>query len=98
MCAGEQKNIREVFDLEGMVVKAMVKDKNLIVELFQECGRKELRFVVNSGLYFGFLLGVFQMAVWVVWDPWWSLAVGGAYPRTPLYLFGRLHSVRRNLV
>ena len=56
----------------------MVADKNLIVELFQECGKDELRFVVNSGLYFGTLLGIAQMAVWLVWDPWWSLAVGGA--------------------
>ncbi len=73
-----QDRILKVFDLEGMVVRAMVADKNLIVELFQECGKDELRFVVNSGLYFGTLLGVAQMAVWLVWDPWWSLAVGGA--------------------
>jgi uncharacterized membrane protein YheB (UPF0754 family) len=46
--------------------------------LLQECGKKELEFVVNSGLYFGTFLGVLQMLVWVVWDPWWSLALGGA--------------------
>lgn len=70
-------NINEIMDLEGMVVRAMVKDKKLLVELFQECGEKELKYVIRSGLYFGFLLGIFQMMVWVVWDPWWSLAVGG---------------------
>jgi hypothetical protein len=26
----------------------------------------------------GLLLGVVQMAVWLLWDPWWSLALGGA--------------------
>jgi hypothetical protein len=26
----------------------------------------------------GALLGVLQMGVWLVWDPWWSLALGGA--------------------
>ena len=60
------------------VVAAMVKDKALLVELFQECGRKELQFVVDSGLALGTLLGVAQMAVWVSWDPWWSLGLGGA--------------------
>jgi len=73
-----QGSIKDVWDLEGMVVSAMVQDKRLLVELFQECGRDELKFVVRSGLYFGFLLGIFQMLVWVAWDPWWSLAVGGA--------------------
>ena len=47
------------------------------MELFQECGSKELRFVVNSGLFLGTLLGILQMGVWLCWDPWWSLAVGG---------------------
>ena len=28
--------------------------------------------------YQGMFLGFFQMAVWLVWDPWWSLALGGA--------------------
>ena len=35
-------------------------------------------FIRRSGLYFGFLFGIIQMAQWLVWDPWWSLAVGGA--------------------
>lgn len=54
------------------------QEKKLLVELFQTCGKVELAFVIRSGLYFGFLLGILQMAVWVCWDPWWSLAVGGA--------------------
>lgn len=29
-------------------------------------------------MYAGLLLGVLQMAVWLLWDPWWSLALGGA--------------------
>jgi len=73
-----QDEIEKVWDLEGMVVDAMSKDKRLLVELFQQCGRQELKFVVDSGLVLGFLLGIIQMAVWVVWDPWWSLALGGA--------------------
>jgi len=73
-----QSEIEQVWDLEGMVVEAMVQDKKLLVELFQQCGEQELKFVVNSGLILGGLLGIIQMAIWVLWDPWWSLAVGGA--------------------
>jgi len=73
-----QENIGDIMDLEHLVVDKMVKEKKLLVELFQTCGKVELAFVIRSGLYFGFLLGILQMAVWVCWDPWWSLAVGGA--------------------
>lgn len=31
------------------MVRAMVKDKKLLVELFQECGEKELKYVIRSG-------------------------------------------------
>jgi len=72
------ENIKDIMDLENLVVEKMVKEKKLLVELFQTCGKVELAFVVRSGLYLGFLLGIFQMLVWVCWDPWWSLAVGGA--------------------
>ena len=30
-----------------------------------------------TGFFLGFLLGVVQMTVWMFWDPWWSLALGG---------------------
>ena len=39
----------------------------MLVELFQTCGKVELDFVIRSGLYLGFLLGILQMFVWVCW-------------------------------
>ena len=71
-------NIADIMDLEHLVVGKFVQEKKLLVELFQTCGKVELAFVIRSGLVLGFLLGIIQMAVWVAWDPWWSLAVGGA--------------------
>lgn len=73
-----QDKIEDIMDLESLVVDKMVQEKQLLVELFQTCGKVELAFVVRSGLYLGFLLGIAQMALWLCWDPWWSLAVGGA--------------------
>ena len=73
-----QERVPEVWDVKTQVVGAMLRDKKIIVELFQRCGRNEFVFIRRSGLYFGFLFGIFQMLQWLVWDPWWSLAVGGA--------------------
>jgi uncharacterized membrane protein YheB (UPF0754 family) len=67
-----------VWDVKTQVVGAMTRDKGIIVELFQRCGREEFIFIRRSGLYFGFLFGIVQMFQWLLWDPWWSLAVGGA--------------------
>eukprot|EP00667_Euglena_gracilis_P003347 EG_transcript_3355 len=60
------------------VVEAMAQEKRLICELFQRCGRNELQFIVDVGLWGGAFLGLFQMGLWLVWDPAWSLAAGGA--------------------
>ena len=73
-----QERVPEVWDVKTQVVGAMCRDKKIIIELFQRCGKEEFVFIRRSGLYFGFLFGVIQMAQWLVWDPWWSLAVGGA--------------------
>jgi len=67
-----------MWDVKGQVVGAMVENKQIIVDLFKRCGRDEFIFIRRSGLYFGFLFGIVQMLVWVFWDPWWSLALGGA--------------------
>ena len=70
--------IEHVLDLNTMVVSAMCDDKRVLVELFQKCATKELAFLVDSGLWFGFLLGVLQMFVWGFTDAPWTLPVGGA--------------------
>jgi uncharacterized membrane protein YheB (UPF0754 family) len=56
-------DVRSVWDLEKMCVSALTANKALLVELFQACGRKELQFVVQSGLWLGATLGLLQMAV-----------------------------------
>ena len=36
-------------DIKAMVLADLVADKRLIVELFQKCGREELKFIVSTG-------------------------------------------------
>ena len=73
-----QIEIEDILDLRSVVLEAFVRDKVVLVELFQKVGRVELDFLVESGLGFGFLLGLFQMVAWVVTPKPWTLPVAGA--------------------
>jgi uncharacterized membrane protein YheB (UPF0754 family) len=66
-----------IFSLKDCVVNQMVQDRSKLGELFRKVGQKELDFLTNSGLWFGFLLGLIQMAVALVWENPWSLSIGG---------------------
>ena len=72
-----QRNIDSIFSLDSCVVSQMVQDRAKLGELFRKCGQKELDFLTNSGLWFGFLLGIIQMIVALFWDNPWSLSIGG---------------------
>ena len=99
-----QREVDRVVDLKELVVREMCEDKRTLVELFQRCGREELKFLVNSGLIFGFLLGCVQAGVWLFYDNPWTLTIGGTIvglltnwmalkcifePVEPVYLFFR---------
>lgn len=73
-----QAEIDEVLDLEQVVMSAFVRDKQVLVDLFQRVGKAELEFLVQSGLYFGFLLGIGQAIVWTVAPRAWTLPAAGA--------------------
>ena len=73
-----QLEIDSVLDLHQIVLDAFCRDKIVLVDLFQKVGRVELEFLVNSGFGFGFLLGLGQMAAWVVAPRPWTLPVAGA--------------------
>jgi len=78
LVAEMQKDIESLLDLKVVVSSAFLRDKVLLGELFQKAGRKELEFLVNSGLSFGFFLGIFQMFLWICFPNNWVLPVGGA--------------------
>lgn len=60
------ENIYDLFDLKKMVIEALLRDKQLMVDIFLKCGAEEFKFIERSGLYFGFLFGLFQMGVWAL--------------------------------
>ncbi|KAL7520093.1 hypothetical protein ACHAWX_004840 [Stephanocyclus meneghinianus] len=63
--ANLQREIDGILDLKSVVLEAFV-------------GRVELDFLIESGLGFGFILGLFQMMAWAVSPKPWTLPVAGA--------------------
>ncbi|MCG8612601.1 MAG: hypothetical protein MI864_18990 [Pseudomonadales bacterium] len=70
-------NIEQLLDIKTMVTEQLVADKRLLNRIFLECGTEEFRFIINSGLYFGFTFGLIQMVIWYFFQEWWILPVCG---------------------
>jgi len=66
-----KENVYEVLDLRTMVVTLALKNKDKVVDMFREVGRKEFRFIEHSGIYFGFIFGLIQMVVFYFTDKYW---------------------------
>lgn len=71
-----QKNVNQVLNVENCVVKQMMDDKTLLNKVFLTVGAPEFRFLTNSGLWFGFILGIFQMILALFWTNPWSFSIG----------------------
>lgn len=66
MMADLKENVNVVFDLRTMAIDALMRDKALSVRMVRDLAAPEMAFIVRSGLYFGFALGVVQAAVWAL--------------------------------
>lgn len=104
--ASVQSDVDSVFDLKGMVVENLVRDKELLNRIFQEAGRKEFQFIARSGLVFGFAIGFVQMFAWATLHSPWVMPIFGGLtgwftdwlalrmifnPREPKRYFGVFH-------
>ena len=70
-------DIDGIMDIERTVLEAIDRHKALMGEMFYEVGQQEFKFIERSGLYFGFLFGIFQMIVWVLYPAPWILPAAG---------------------
>lgn len=71
------KKIEDMVDLKQVVVTQLEKDRRLVNRIFLECGAVEFRFIIVSGLHFGFLFGLVQMGIWYFYPAWWILPLFG---------------------
>jgi uncharacterized membrane protein YheB (UPF0754 family) len=68
----------DLIDVKLMVIRRLEANPALANRIFLEVGRKELRFIVNFGFFFGFLLGVpTAFLTQEVLTQWWVLPIAG---------------------
>jgi len=51
-------NINDLLDIKAIAVRTLTRDRALLNKVFQECGKEEFKFLIISGLYFGFVFGL----------------------------------------
>ncbi|MPZ93588.1 MAG: DUF445 family protein [Propionibacteriales bacterium] len=61
-----RRNVENVLDIKSMIVTNLVRDKELLNRIFREAGDQEFRFIARSGIVFGFLIGLVQVAAWAL--------------------------------
>lgn len=72
------EHIDELVDLKLMVIRRIEANPELANRIFLEVGRQELRFIVNFGFFFGFLLGIpTAFLTETVLTQWWVLPIAG---------------------
>jgi uncharacterized membrane protein YheB (UPF0754 family) len=67
-------------DVKLMVIRQMEERPELANRIFLEIGRRELRFIINFGFWFGLLLGIPTAVITeVLFHQWWLLPIAGVF-------------------
>jgi uncharacterized membrane protein YheB (UPF0754 family) len=72
------EHIDQLIDAKLMVISHLQKRRDLLNDIFQGLGSKELRFIQNFGFYLGVPLGLVLFVVLHYYPAAWVLPVGGA--------------------
>jgi uncharacterized membrane protein YheB (UPF0754 family) len=70
-------NIEHLMDVKLMVIKRIEERPELANRIFQDVGKKELRFIINFGFFFGAALGFPMVFITEAAPYWWVLPIGG---------------------
>jgi uncharacterized membrane protein YheB (UPF0754 family) len=70
-------NIEHLMDVKLMVIRRIEERPELANRIFLEVGRKELRFIINFGFFFGAALGFPMVYITEAFPYWWVLPLGG---------------------
>jgi uncharacterized membrane protein YheB (UPF0754 family) len=71
-------NIDQLLDIKLMVIRHMEAKPELANRVFLEVGRRELRFIIRFGFFFGFTLGIPVIFITKAIPQWWVLPLLGA--------------------
>jgi uncharacterized membrane protein YheB (UPF0754 family) len=70
-------HIDQLLDIKLMVIRRIEQQPELANRIYLEVGRKELRFIINFGFFFGALLGVPVIFLTEAAPYWWVLPIAG---------------------
>jgi uncharacterized membrane protein YheB (UPF0754 family) len=71
------EHIDQLIDAKLMVISYFESHPEMMNQMLQEVGRKELRFMQNFGFYLGVPLGLILVFVVQAFPYWWVLPLGG---------------------
>lgn len=71
------RNIDDLLDIKLMVIRHLEANPELVNRVFLETGRRELKFIVNFGFFFGFALGIPVVFITEALPYWWVLPICG---------------------
>ena len=71
------EHVDQLIDAKLMVIRYFQAHPDRMNHMFQQVGRKELRFIQNFGLYLGLPLGVVLVFILQALPDWWVLPIGG---------------------
>jgi uncharacterized membrane protein YheB (UPF0754 family) len=72
-------DIDHLMDVKLMVIRHLERNPELANRIFLEIGKKELRFIINFGFWFGLMLGIPVAFITEEWwtGQWWLLPIFG---------------------
>src|SRR3954447_341433 len=70
-------HVDQLLDIKLMVIRRIEENPEMANRIYLEVGRKELRFIINFGFFFGALLGVPLVFITQAFPHWWVLPIGG---------------------
>lgn len=77
LLAEMRSDLTRYVDLKYLTVTTLVRNKEQLNDLMKTIGGRAMGFVRRSGIYFGFLIGLVQMAAWgFIHNPWIMPAFG----------------------
>lgn len=71
------EHVDQLLDIKLMVIRRIEEQPELANRIFLEVGRKELKFIVNFGFWFGLAMGVPVVGIVALFPIWWVLPICG---------------------
>ena len=70
------EHLTDLIDAKFMAIRILTENPVLLNNIFRTMGAKELRFMQNFGLYFGYPMGFVLVGILHFFPYWWVLPVG----------------------